>query len=117
MSDIDFDPVVAGLKPYPTTNTIWGASKYWDTREPYKGWKRVPGCIRIVKDSIPDPIPYYAEDYFGWRAVPTADGRVFDFETGHQIRDMRKLVSVVRTTEQRAQPKASAKKAAKDAEK
>lgn len=85
-----FDPVRAGLKPYPVSNTVWGASKYWDTREPLPGWKRVPGCCRIVHESILDPIAYYADQaVHGWRGVPTVDGRTFDYETGRLMRDYR----------------------------
>ena len=81
-----FDPIEAGFRPYPLSNTVWGADKYWDTREPHPGWKRVPGCCRIVHEDIPDPIPYYAEDRHGWRGVPSANGRTYDYETGREMR-------------------------------
>lgn len=86
---MSYDPIRAGLRPYPTTNKVWGASEGWDAREPRPGWKRVAGCIRIVRDTIPAPIPFYAPDWCGWRGVPTADGRVFDYETGRQMRNFR----------------------------
>lgn len=77
-----------GLRPYPRSNMQFGASASWDARTPKPGWKRVDGCCRIVKDTIPDPIPFYAPSWAGERGVPTADGRVFDYETGHQMRDL-----------------------------
>lgn len=77
------------LRPYPKSNLLWGASASWDTRTPNAGWKRVPGCCRIVKANIPKPLPYYAPRWAGERGVPTADGRVFDAVAGHQMRDVR----------------------------
>lgn len=77
-----YDPIADGLKPGPTTNAIYGASTHWDTRAPGPGWQRVPGGIRIVNASIPNPINYEPPDWAGWRGVVTADGRVFDQESG-----------------------------------
>lgn len=92
-----FDPVAAGLRPYPTTNTQWGASKYWDTRTPKPGWKRVAGCIRIVRDTIPEPLPFYGPEWAGDDGVPTASGEVYDAITGRMMRDYRSVTKPVRT--------------------
>jgi len=87
--DAGFDPIAAGLKPGPTTNEIFGAGmgRIWDPRKPLPGWKRVAGGIRIVKDTIPSPINYEPPAWAGWRGVVTADGRVFDYETGHEMKN------------------------------
>ena len=91
-----FDPVAAGLRPYPTTNTIWGASASWDTRPPKPGWQRVPGCIRIVRAGIPDPLPFYGPDWAGENGVPTASGVIYNALTGDRMRDYRNEVKLVR---------------------
>ena len=88
-----FDPVAAGLRPGPTTNTVWGASADWGTRPPGPGWQRVSGGIRVVHGSIPNPINYIAPEWAGWRGVVTADGRVFDHETGHEMHDYNERVA------------------------
>lgn len=80
-----FDPVGRGLQPF----TAPSPHPHWETYQPRAGWQRVDGCIRVVSDKIPDPIPYHAPGWAGWRGVVTADGRVFDCDTGHQMRDYR----------------------------
>lgn len=83
---VAFDPVKAGLERLPTSNAIYHADAAFDTREPDKGWKRIPGAVRVVRDTIPDPIPYAAPAWAGWRGVITASGRVFDYETGAELK-------------------------------
>lgn len=89
LESVAFDPIAAGLRPYPRSNTQWGASINFDTRKVLSPWKRVPGCCRVVNEAIPDPIPFYPPAWAGDRGVPTADGRVFDYETGRLMRDFR----------------------------
>lgn len=79
-------------KPFPRTNAVWGADKSWDAKDWGPGWQRVPGCCRVVHAAIPDPIPFYAPDWCGWRGVPTKGGAVYDYETGREMRDFRALV-------------------------
>ncbi len=82
-----FDPVKAGLKLGRVSNTeIPGVAAEWDLREPKPGWRRVPGGIRVVHASIPNPINYEPPEWAGWRGVITKDGRVFDCETGEEMR-------------------------------
>jgi hypothetical protein len=75
-------------KPFPKTNKVWGG----DDREPMKGWQKVPGCCRIVHEAIPDPLPFYAPAWCGWRGVPTKSGVVYDYETGREMRDYRSVI-------------------------
>ena len=74
--------------PFPLSSA-WGASSYWDTREPRVGWQRVPGCARVVHAAIPDPTPFYAPEWCGERGVPTKSGKVFD-KRAYQREYMRK---------------------------
>jgi hypothetical protein len=76
------------LKAQPISNVQFGASVNHDTRPVGPKWQRVHGCCRIVHASILKPLPYEAPRWAGWRGVPTADGRVFDYETGHQMRNL-----------------------------
>jgi hypothetical protein len=90
-------PRYAAEMPFPKTNTVWGASAYWDTRPLLEtewlghGWQRVPGCCRVVHEAIPDPLPFYAPAWCGWRGVPSANGKIYDYETGREMRDYRSL--------------------------
>jgi hypothetical protein len=79
----------AADKPFPKTNAVWGADAYWDTYDWGPKWQRVPGCCRVVHADIPDPIPFYAPEWCGWRGVPTKSGEVYDYETGRHMRDYR----------------------------
>ena len=94
MTDENIHSRYAPGKPFPETASVWGAG--YDDRDPPLGWKRVPGCCRVVNASIPDPLPFYAPAWCGPRGVPTSDGRVFDCETGHEMRDFRSVVAVPR---------------------
>lgn len=86
-SNPSFDPVAAGLKPGRVSNgDIPGVSADWDLRQPKPGWRRIPGGARVVSASIPNPINFYPPEWAGWRGVVTKDGRVFDFETGREMR-------------------------------
>lgn len=85
-----YDPVAAGLRPYPVSNEAFGPGmRSMDTREVKSPWKRVPGCCRVVHESIPNPIPFYPPEWAGESGVPTADGRVFFNTTGMLMRDYR----------------------------
>ena len=80
-----FDPIRVGLKP-------WGErpdgvlARDFDKHPVGAGWQVV--MWRVVHSSIPDPIPYEAPAWAGWRGVVTASGRVFDYETGAEMRDI-----------------------------
>lgn len=84
-----FDPRKAGLKRLPASHAYFGPgmAQIWDDRPVKSPWQRIDGCIRVVHESIPNPIPYEAPPWAGWRGVVTADGRVFDCDTGHEMRD------------------------------
>lgn len=97
---VGFDPVIEGLRggdrkdrqlgliPLKASHSeIPGCEPDWDLRTPRPGWRRIPGCIRVVKASIPNPIPYEAPPWAGWRGVVTKDGLVFDFESGQPMKD------------------------------
>ncbi len=79
------DPIALGWTPARTTHTVLGASASWDTREPKPGWKRIPGCIRVVHEAIPDPLPFDPPARHGPRAVLTASGAVYDQITGRRM--------------------------------
>ncbi len=50
------------------------------------GWQRC--AWRVVSAKIPDPIPYDAPSWAGWRGVLTKSGRVFDYETGREMKPL-----------------------------
>lgn len=77
------------LKRYPLSNTVWGASSSWDTRKPNPGWQRVEGCCRVVREAIPDPLPFYGPSWAGTDGVPTKSGEVYRAITGMRMRDIR----------------------------
>ncbi len=52
----------------------------------YPGWQ-VCGH-RVVHDTIPDPIPYDAPTWAGWRGILTSSGRVYDYETGKPMKPL-----------------------------
>lgn len=74
-----------GLIPWPVSN---GPAMSWaDTREVKPPWKRVPGCCRVVHESIPDPIPFYGPHWAGEQGVPTKTGLVYYATTGMRMKD------------------------------
>jgi hypothetical protein len=84
MTDEVFSRYAPG-KPFPLTNAVWGASTFWDTRPVAWPWQRVSGCCRVVHGTIPEPRPFYGPAWSGWRGVPSANGKVYDFETGREM--------------------------------
>lgn len=81
----DFDAAPAftlGAKRLPETNLIWGAEPSTDTRPASPGYQRIPGCIVICLESIPDPIPFLAPEWAGGHAIWTASGRIYHASTG-----------------------------------
>jgi hypothetical protein len=92
MSD-EVEPVFSRYKadaPFPKTNEVWGVVGR-DDREVMSPWQRVPDCCRVVHEAIPDPLPFYAPAWCGWRGVPSANGKIYDYETGREMRDYRSL--------------------------
>jgi hypothetical protein len=75
---------------FPESNEAYGVGmgKIWDKREPMKGWQRVKGGIRVVSAKIPSPVATPAPAWSGWRGVLSEDGRVFDYETGRELRKL-----------------------------
>lgn len=96
-----------GLQRLPATNEAFKASAHWDERPASPGWQRIPGCVQICIDTIPDPIPFKPKGDYGPRAILTASGAVYDYEGGHRI-NTAEAMHVSRSTEPfQRQPKVS----------
>lgn len=82
------------LRRYPDGNAAFKADAAWDKRPCSPGWQRVPGCVRIVHEDIPDPIPFFAPTWAGVDGVQSGDGRVFHADTGKEMKRGAKPVEV-----------------------
>jgi transcriptional regulator with XRE-family HTH domain len=75
-------PELSKLTPWTVTNI---PSRAWRPIDESR-WQRVGH--RIVSAKIPEPIPYEAPSWAGWRGIITKSGRVFDYETGAEMREL-----------------------------
>ncbi len=64
-------PNIPGRDWFPLDETKWQRCGY-----------------RVVSALIPEPIPYEAPKWAGWRAILTRSGRVFDYETGREMKPL-----------------------------
>lgn len=77
---------VAGCARFPVSNDEFKADRYHDTRPASPGWQRVPGCIQIVNERIPQPLPYEGPRWAGHLSIWAANGKVYDIQTGREIK-------------------------------
>lgn len=100
-----------GLEREPESNDAFKASTVWDTRPCGEGFQRIPGCVRVVSDKIPSPLPFKAPAWAGWRGVVTQSGAVYDYEAGHCMNDPHGVgaVPIVRDTAPFQRPEKKAK--------
>lgn len=77
---------VAGCARFPASNDEYKADRHHDTRPASPGWQRVPGCIQIVNERIPQPLPYEGPRWAGHLSIWAANGKVYDLMTGREIK-------------------------------
>lgn len=75
-----------GARRFPASNEAYKADRYHDTRPASPGWQRVPGCIQIVHEAIPQPLPFEGPRWAGHLSIWAANGRVYDLMTGREIK-------------------------------
>lgn len=84
--DFENAPACAqGLERLPASNIPWGADRAHDLRPAGAGWQRIPGCVVICHEAIPEPIPFKAPAWSGHCGILTASGRVFHQLAGHEM--------------------------------
>ncbi len=90
------EPDTIVSKPAPIVSSVLDLSKLTPWTIPAGLEKRtlpvMPGWQvcghRVVHDTIPDPIPYDAPTWAGWRGILTSSGRVYDYETGKPMKPL-----------------------------